>query len=366
MLKENWVKVDISQASNLALVLDVSETAQPHWPTILRLALELLGRVPDLCRCSVYFLGDAKVYAPDDLRQESARLFREHCGRASLLSPVLEVLAKQQDTVCVVLRAGRIYDLEDWSGTPIAERLVFASFDESPIVDDGFFECTPSVDEILESWPLRARLGPPIRVEISGTEVMPFYWDNPAYEFVERKLVAEGTKEWIVHFGVLCLSENDIRATAIVAGNRTRGVEFKFCSYEPGVIWQSLTPSEAAMFRQVVQAGRFNCAICGQQHSGQYLRCPNDDKRLLGSYVYSSIRHRSGPGFVLLRGSGEDVEFSYHDCQALRIGEESVAVRSEGRTSIYEFDRGSHAWRIRRQPFKQYQLVRDQTYAVVF
>jgi hypothetical protein len=300
------------------------------------------------------------------LRLGHAALYREHSGSASLISPVLEALAKQPEIACVVLRAGRIYDLEDWVNTPVAGRLVLVDFEESPVPDSDFFECRPTVGEIVESGPLRARLGSPERVEVFGTGIMPFFWDNPAYRFIDSKLVAERVENWRVFCGVLCLSEGDIKARAIVRGNSTRAVEMTFPSYSCEEIWQRLSHNEAVVFRQAIQDGRFDCPICKKHtHSSQHTRCPNDDKRLLGSIVYSSITPRSGLGFALLRESGDDVEFSYHDCQALRVGEENIAVRSEERTCVYEFDGASRTWQIGRQPFKQYQSVRDGIYAIV-
>lgn len=365
MLRETWARVDISRASSLAFVLDCSESAQRHWPNILGLALNLLRRVPETCQCSVYFLGDAQAYTRDNLRQDSARLYNDHCRRASVISPLLETLAEEKNIACVVLLAGNIYDLEDWVNTPIAERLVLANFENIEITDAGFLQCEPNADEIMESGPLAAQLGAPSRVEVFGTGIMPFFWDNPSYRFVDGKLVAEKITDWKGHFGILCFSENDIKATVIIPGNRKRDADLTLCSYAPGIVWQPLSHADAALFRQAIQHGKFDCPICKQQHSRQKLRCFDDPKRLLGSCVYSSIDPRSGAEFVLLRESGQTVEFSYHICKALRINEENVAVRFEGTALVYEVDHTSLSWRIGSQKFEQYQPVRDGNYAII-
>jgi hypothetical protein len=366
VLKEIWAKVDVLRQSRLALVLDVSESAQARWPSILRLALDTLERVPETCQCSIYFLGDTRSYSKDELRRDGASLYREHRGRASVISPLLDGLAEGQDTAYIVLCEGRIYDLEDWVDTPFAERLVLANFGEHPVAEGTLSECDASVEQIFESAPLRARLGTPIRLEISGKAVMPFQWDNAAFTFNNGKLMAEGTNNWGVMFGVLCLSQEDIQATVVMQGNILRDADLTICPSALEEVWETAIPRDAARLRQVIQYGVYDCDLGPRphQHSAGSLRYPCDEERLLGRYIYSFLKRLNGSGFVLVRDNGESVRYSQHLRQALRLGDDTVAVRSEGMTDVYQFRRDSSVWQPARRTFNQYQLVTGETYAI--
>jgi hypothetical protein len=364
VLKEVWARVDVYKESRLALVLDASESAQAHWPSILRLALDFLGRIPEKCKCCVYFLGDSQPYERDTLHKKGAALYKEHRGRASVISPLLEVLAEEQDTACIVLCSGRIYDLEDWVGTSFVERLVLANFGELPISDGRFFECKASLQEVFDSQPLRTRLGKPIRMEISGQGLMPFYWDNPAYTFNDCKLVSQGTGKWGILFGALCLSQRDIRATIVMQGNFSGAADLTFCSHASEVVWERASSEDAARFRQVIQYGLYDCDLCRHQHSGGSLRYPCE-KRLLGRYIYSFLLPLNGPGLVLVRDGSDGVLYSQHARPALRLSNEIVAVvAAEGLTDIYQFRSDSGEWQRTQQTFKQHELVGTQTYAI--
>jgi hypothetical protein len=364
VLKEVWARVDVSKESRLALVLDVSESAQAHWPGILRLALDFLGRVPEKCQCSVYFLGDSRPYERDTLHKGGAALYKEHRGRASVISPLLDELAEEQDIACIVLCSGRIYDLEDWVGTAFATRLVLANFGELPVSNGSLFECKASVQQIFDSPPLRTRLGAPIRVEISGQSVMPFYWDNPAYTLDNCKLVSQGRSKGGVLVGVLCLSQSDIRATAVMQGNFSGPAELTICSHAAEVVWERASSQDAARFRQVIQDGLYDCNLCPRQHSGGSLRYPCE-KRLLGRYIYSFLLPLNGPGFVLVCDGTDGVWYSQHVRPALRLSDEIVAVvAAGGLTDIYQFRSASGEWQRTQQTFKQHELVGTQTYAI--
>lgn len=364
VLKEVWSRVELSNKPRLALVLDVSESADAHWPHILRLALDFLERVPEKCRCLIYFLGDDQPYTKDTLCRESARLYDDHRGRVSVISPLLEGSSEEQETVYIVLCAGRIYDLEDWVGTPFAERLALANFGELPVGDANLFECKASVEQIFESPPLRLQLGTPMRVEISGEGVMPFYWDNPAYTFNNRKLVSESTNEWDIMFGALCLDERDIQATVLMPGNRWRAVGLTTCFNAPEVIWHIAIPRDAARFRQIVKDGKYDCDLGPHTHSDESLRYPCDERTLLGRYIYSFLTPLSGSGFILVCDDGADVRYSARLHQALRMGDDIVVVRSAGMTGVYKFRSDSSVWQRAGHGFDQYQLVGDRTYAI--
>jgi len=364
MLEETWIGVEVSRAADLALVLDASQSAHAQWPKILNLANDLIARFQRSSKCLIYFLGDTQPYTPDDLNSNAIQLFAAHRQRGSLLSPLLEVLAEKTNILCIVLCVGRIFDLEDWLGIPITERMLLVNLGDNPISGDVCPECEASVDQVVQARTVLALLGAPIRLELSGKSVMPFFWDNPAYRWRDWKLAAEEPKTWSVHVGVLCMDSDDIRATTFMPGKFTQPAQHFTCSPQPWLPnWTRLCQEDARIFKDAIHTGKYVCPFCANQHRAEELRCRQDQRKLLGRYVYSFLQSPHEEKFVLLKHS-DDFLFACYSCEALRLTKNGVAVHTGSGADVYEFDHDSCAWVKSTDRFKQYTLIQDQVYAI--
>jgi hypothetical protein len=80
--------------------------------------------------------------------------------------------------------------------------------------------------------------------------------------------------------------------------------------------------------------------------------------------VYSFLQAPHEATFVLLKDSGEDARFAYYTCEALRVGQNSVAIHAGNKADVYEFDPVSTSWRKKTDRLKQYKKIQDGTYAI--
>lgn len=364
MVKEMWVEVNVAPSASLALVLDASESAHSQWPGILRLGMDLLRSVPESA-CSVYFLGDTQPYTRNDLKSHSAKFYEKNRMRASVIGPLLENISQQVDTLCIVLASGKIYDLEDWRDTQLAERLIVANFGGETITSGACCECNPTLDQIFQTLPFRTFFGLPKRVDISGVSAMPFFWDNSDYRWTGQSLMAETPQTWKVQVGLLCLNPADLTAVATIYGSNTRNACLTNSPpYTVPPKWKTLSQEDAEIFRQVIRDSRYHCRFCGRQHAAEFLRCRNDIRQILGRYVYSFLPAPQDNSFVLFEDCGENIRFAFHACEALRIRQDAIALRAAGRTDIYTLDNTSHRWVKAPEQLKQYQPISDKIYAI--
>jgi hypothetical protein len=364
MLTEIWIEINLPRAVNVALVLDASESTQMHWREILSFANDLTARLRRSSQCQIYFLGDTTPYTIDDLESQHSRLFSRHRLRASVVGPLLELLSGEE-TLCIVLGAGPIFDLEDWIGTPIAERLLVVNFGEQSVSGSFLPECRASLEQVMAARPVAGLLGIPLRLEVSGNAVMPFFWDNHAYKWKESTLAAESAENWQVHVGVLCLNQTDIQAITTTSGRITLPATQVPSSPRPwSPDWTLLSADDFRIFRESLQTDRYLCPLCGTQHRADVLRCRHDPESMLGRYVYSFLQARHEATFVLLKDSGEDAWFALCSCEALRVGQNCVAIHSGGKADVYEFDSGDAAWRKKINRLEQYKKIEDGVYVV--
>lgn len=358
---ERWLTLRLESSGRIAFVLDASESAQPHREGISRLTLDLLNVLPKTRQAQVFFLGNAEPLAAAEFARQGRRWYQANSGRASIISPVFERLQKEEDTTVVVLGAGKIFDLEDWRDTPLLQRTVFVRWGEAPLTGGLSEEWEPSLEQ------LRMRLDNPItRVELPGRVGMPFFWDNDAYQWEGDKLVAERAKKFAVRVGLLVAPKQaeSLRYEGLVtlADGGKRLITLEPC--DPPALasdWKVLTQEEGETFRQCVREGKYHCPICTREHGASELRC--EEGGLLGTPIYPTLAGLRG--FVLLRDVGGQVKFRCHGCAALRIGKEAVAVRSGGYADVYRYDAVSGVWCKSGERVKQYQLLEEETYAIL-
>lgn len=361
-MREEWLTLRIESSGRVAFVLDASESARPHWESIRSLTLELLDVLPMTRQARVFFLGNPEPFAAAKFARQGRRWYQANSRRASIISPVLERLEKEVETTVVVLGAGKIFDWEDWQNTPLLQRTVFVRWGEASLTGGLSEEWEPSLEQ------LRMRLDNPVmRVELPGQRWMPFFWDNDAYQWDGEKLVAERAKQFAVRVGYLVGPKEQAdnlpcQAVATLADGGKRPITLEPCHPpKTGSDWKVLAKAEAEVFRQCVREGKYRCPICGRGHPASQLRC--EEEGLLGTPIYRTLEGRRG--FVLLRDFGGQVKCRCHPCAALRVTQETVAVRSGGYAAVYCFDTASGVWRKSGERLKQYHPLEEQTYAIL-
>jgi hypothetical protein len=363
MLTEAWIQINSPSGGSLALVLDASESAQQHAGEIVQIARDLSARLRGPSECSIYFLGDTQPHTIDDVESRHSRLFEKHRQRCSLLTPLLERLCEDTNTVCIVLCEGKIFDLEDWIGTAIADRLLLVNFGENTLSEGLIPECKPSVDQIVASRPLAGVLTKPSYLELSGKSVMPFFWDNSAYKWKESKLSAEGATSWEVQVGLLCQDITDVQVI-IRTGSVSQLADYLRCtpqSWRP--TWSTLSLQDSKIFQESIETRQYSCPLCNHRHQAEHLRCRRAPGNVLGRYVYSFLKPPIKGGFVLLKGAGENATYAHHPCEALRMDHNSVAINFDGKAHLYEFDPNSTHW-VNTGRLEQYKEVWDRIYAI--
>lgn len=354
---ELWVTLKMESAGRVALVLDGSEDAQPHWPNLNRLVQDLLNALPRTLQPTIYFLGNPKPYAASEFVRDGGRWYQENNRRARLIGPVLEQLEDEPETTVVVLGTGRVFDAEDWPGTPPGERTLWVRFGEAALTGGLCREYEPSLEQ-LRLW----LDNPVVRVELSGRGAMPFFWDNDDYRWDGARLAAERAERWSVQVGFLGATAEEPQAVATLANGKTRTVTVESCEpCVPTTDWQVLTPQEAETFRQCVRTGQYRCPICNCQHPASQLRC--EEGGILGTPIYPSLAELRG--FVLLRERSGEVQFCLHPCAALRVGGQAVAMRSGGQAEVYRLDAASEEWRRSEELLTPYHPIGEDTYALV-
>jgi hypothetical protein len=321
------------QHKQVALVLDASESAQLYRDDILRLAGQLLERLPRNIGKKVYFLGNSHEYDGSGLPHEGNRWWHENSMRGSLLAPVIENL--KADSL-LIIGAGTIYDYDDWADV-LRERLHIARMGERPL--------TPLPDELNNpdfSQLLPLLHDPILSVEITGRSFMPYLWDNGSYQLVieEECVKLTGTGQPNTEVAV-CYWGSDVTA-AVHTHNGARHVSLQFAELKPETTWKSFTPAETEAFRNAVSGLDFVCPVCGNQHPASTLRCTAGGS-ILGSPVYPSLANFKGIIIVSITDSG--ALFRFHAMNVLKLGEEQCLVVRNARKQLFSYDAAESTWR---------------------
>lgn len=360
-LRESDAVLKWSGPGRAILILDASESAAPQQEAIIALTQAVLSTLPAGMDCALYFLGNPAPYPPSNLAGRAGRWFQENRGRASLVTPVWEALPLAEPAKIVIIGAGPIFDLEDWQGTPLAQRLLLVNMGES------LQGKHPLAEEVVA--PTASDLGrrlydPVVRVEISGPGFMPTWWDNAAYRLEmtagEARLVAEGAGDTSLTMHYLCTAAGEAQAVVTRAGGEQAVVPLEPAGAPtpPEGTRSDLRPEEVTILHQVIQGRPFTCLRCGRQHAWDTTRCL-EGTCILGEIVYPSLQAQQALGWIVFRLHGEAASFETHPCSVLRLGAAEVAVREVQRTVRYRYDPGKETWRAEGRMVPYYPIGED-------
>jgi len=364
-LREGGATVAASGSGKAVLVLDASESAETAQSQITNLAAAVLGGLPATIQRQLFFLGNPEPYPQADLQRFAVRWFEENRRRVSIVAPVFEALGDDIASV-VIIGCGRIYDLEDWEGTPILDRTLLVRVGDSLQAPPGRLEelASPAPEEIL------SRLCDPVaRVEISGSGFMPIFWDNRGYRLEvasgRATLGAARLETYRVRVAFLILDGERLTVRSRRESGREVLEQFPPTGAElPPATAGELGPEERAVFRDASQGRSFRCPRCRKEHPADTLRCI-EGSVILGESVYPTLERAKAAGFVLFEPRAERVTFRVHPCDVLRLGEATVALREGSRALIYRFDPVQTVWVNTHETLRPYQLVGGNEYAIL-
>jgi hypothetical protein len=118
----------LNAARDVIFVLDASASAEPFWPRMLTAIRKLTAPLLDWARLQVTFLGSSEACPLDRFLAQPAAFRSRNLGRASLIAPTYSLQRSVEGpAIFVVLGAGKIFDLADWSDTSLLANTLFVS-----------------------------------------------------------------------------------------------------------------------------------------------------------------------------------------------------------------------------------------------
>lgn len=359
MLVEQYGELVLGQnTERVALVLDTSESAKPHYANILNFAQQLIQQIPALID-RVYFLGNSAYYPVESL----ALRFQQNQQRISLITPIYKALSAENASLrVVVVGAGTIYDLHDWQATEWLQRTLLISLG-APLQSEPLTReiHNPTVNEIAHV------LHDPIQsVRITGRAFMPMAWDNPQYRLQitdgNALLVAEGiSRNYTLRFHYLIHLQHEAVASFVYSSGAevTRHLKPELPPMRP---LDELSPQEQTLFQQARQQLRFTCLVCGREHEWRRLRCSYGGG--FSQCVYPSLEQHGLRGFVVFHCEAGKVRFEPRG-SAVQIDLYAVAVQMEGQPlQIYRYNLDSRQWELTNQVFQQYLPIGEGKYVI--
>jgi hypothetical protein len=371
---ERWRELNEPRKLGINLILDASESAKGGRENILRLAISLARRLKCVGAGHLFFIGSSKEYDLSSLQESGDVWMRDNRNRGSFVTPIFKNLDPNALIPVVLFHKGRVFDIDDWTDSPIYNRLFAVPFDEHTLSSDQRHRIQPDPDAVMRviDFPIRS-------VRILALSAFPFVWDNPAYQLTYSDtsgavLQANWVKDcnFCVRVGMLEEdTESPVTAEIRLDDNSLRTldlVEAKPLRKDTPSRW--LHDDESKLFRQCVEKGRFECPLCRGTHDKATLRCKDSESSgILDEPVYSSLSNiSSAKGFILCQedANTKRVRMRRHDCNVLRINEGRVAVRLDGsQVRLFDYDSISCRWRRSKEIFTQYLQTEEDEYAIV-
>ena len=123
------------------LIADGSDSGLPVWQQTARTVSALLTALPPAATAGVFLLGSALHWAPGAWRPDLT--LAPHQRGGSFLAPILGGLPRQPG-ICIVVGAGEVFDLQDWSRNGAAWGLVRVGEASLQAAGGSLVEVTPA------------------------------------------------------------------------------------------------------------------------------------------------------------------------------------------------------------------------------
>jgi hypothetical protein len=355
-MNQHWVELQVEYIAQVIFVLDVSESAERAWPAIAALLRRLGDELPVRLERRLFFLGSPEEYPFEQFDAAGAEWRRRNRGRGSFLTPLFERLETEEEAAILVIGSGRLFDLDDWVGTPLLGRARFVRAGDASLTGGICEEESPDAERLRQGFE-----NPVVRIQIALPQGMPFAWDNPAYRLEGTALVAGEGASLSTRAAFLAAGDAPPSARATLADGSEKLLPLKTIDpWMPAHAWQDLTPLEAEAFRRCVRGEAYRCPRCGGRHEAEQLHCGTNGAAPL---IFSSLEGLRG--MVLLRDFGAAVKYHLHPCAALRLHDDVVAVNADGQVELYSLDPAGRRWRRTGRPLPPFYWLGDRTHALV-
>lgn len=353
---ERWHYLNLASGPRPALVLDVSESARPYWPVFKSLTEGVLESLSPAAWPRIFFLGSGQAWDAAKFTAQGDQWFDANAGRGSFISPVFEALQGDGDIAVAVVGSGRIFDLPDWEGHRLAEKATWCKFGTAQMTLGKYPE------ESLASEQLAEKLNnPPVRIEVGGgSGVMPIWWDDPAFEFRDGRLVGEKLAGSL-RFGVRTPEEGRVSAAVVFSDGHRRTLTLEGGNEPVWPAWHKLPHAEFTLLRQCLRKSFYVCPACQGEHSARAWRCMATPDRPL----FPTLEALGSGGFALIDSGAWETRVRHHACAALQLNPQTVAVRrSDGRADVYRYDPQADEWKTA-ETFDAFYWMDDNLHAMV-
>lgn len=352
---EQWFSLTLEPGPRPALVLDASESAQKIAPFLRGLAEGVLEEMPESSRPRIFFLGNPQAHDPSQFPSNVERWFKDNAGRGSFIGPVFEALEGEADVMIAVAGAGKLFDLPDWRGHPLAERTIWVKVGPVGLTDEVYPE------EMYACEQLAQRLNNPLsHVEIGGPGVMPFWWDDSSFRLEDGKLVGK-TTTGTLRFGVLTPELHATSAHVVMFNASRRALRLDEGEQVPPADEVRMPHAEFMLLRQCLNKSGFHCPVCKLDHPAGQMRCAANEQLPL----FPTLEALPKGGFAIINASGWETRVRPHPSPVLVLSPDTVAVRqATGGAKVLRFDHQAGVW----QPLRTIALfepMEDKRHAMV-
>jgi len=358
----------ISDSTKVAFVLDASLSAASKQQDIIALVSETEKELPSEIHRNLYLLGNPAEYAIEHFDSLAPQWFEENRYRASLISPIYEILSEDEDLIIVIIGSGKIFDLDDWKQNILLKRTLLINMGESLQDDPKLTEeiQTPSAKE------LSYRLYDPVEsVHISGEGFMPISWDNNGYRLnvmsADVHLVGKGLDDFSVFMNFFAIQDSKIEASI----TRKCGKKYKTTVdpvHRPNIApefiqIENLNKREIEIFYDVINKQDFRCIYGDHKHSWDELYC--DKNEFLGELIYPSLINQVKSGFVFLTHGKDGVNCFMYPWEILKLDKGVVAIKEKTKAFIHRFDQQRKKWVKSIDDLQPYYQLGKKVYAMV-
>jgi hypothetical protein len=346
---ELWYDIVLQPGPRPALVLDASAASRQLWPYLRSLTEGVLEAMPPSSQPRLFFLGNPQPYAPRDFRARAEDWCAGNAGRARIIGLIFERLAEEPGTTVAVVGGGRIFDLADWRGHPLARNAIWCKVGQGSMTGGAYAEENYACEQLAE------RLNnPAVGVEIDGAGVMPFFWDDPTFRWQDDRLVGSRT-EGTVRLGVLAADETRLRAFVVQASGARWDLAPKPATPPPARDWVKIPTGEFNLLRQCLRQGHFHCPLCDRGHPAGTYTCPQSKTRP----VFPVLEKLSPGNLGLLNTGSWDAKVRPSPCPALLLNAETVAMRLADGVALYRYEAASDLWKPGEQFAFSHELEKD-------
>jgi len=349
---EQWYSLTLKPGPRSALILDVSESAKPFWPVLRSLTVGVLESLPADSWPEIFFLGNPQPFPPEEFVAKAESWHAANAGRGSIITPILEELAGEPNRAVAVVGSGRIFDLPDWSDVAIARHAIWCRYGPAALTEGIYSEEAYTVEQLAEKLN-----NPAVRVEVSGTGVMPFFWDDPTFRWQLGLLAGTKTSGSLL-LGILSPAPEQASARAVLANGSEQILSLEPAEAPPPPEWRELPSREDNLLRQALRQGRYACPACQQLHPAGQWRCTDP----AATPNFPTLANTVG-GFAIADTSAWQTRVRLHPCASLQLKPDAVAMHMADGAEIIRFD--GQSWQVSGERMRPIHSLEERRYVLV-